>query len=137
MTITSAQKQYTRDRASDCCEYCRVAQSSSFTRFQVDHIIAVKHGGSDEENNLCLACYKCNIYKGSNIAALDPDTGDATKLFNPRQQKWDEHFTFHADGKISGLTPEGRTTILVLRINDEIRVKQRKDEIAVGNYPCK
>ena len=93
-------------------------------------------GGTDDSDNLCLACYKCNGYKGSNVAALDPLTRDATKLYDPRQQHWDDHFEINPDATLSGLTPEGRTTIIVLRINDEERVKQRSGELALGEYPC-
>jgi hypothetical protein len=137
MSITDGQKQRVRERAGHCCEYCRVSQSARLTRFQVDHIIAIKHGGADDDDNLCLACYECNGYKGSNVAALDPATGDAVKLFHPRQQRWDDHFVFNADATITGLTPEGRTTFAVLRFNDDERVKQRLGELAVGDYPCK
>jgi hypothetical protein len=83
-----------------------------------------------------LACYKCNGYKGSNVAALDPQTGDATKLFHPRQQRWDDHFEINPDATIRGLTPEGRTTIAVLRINDEARVLPRRLAQLSGDYPC-
>jgi len=137
MSINNAQRQLVRERAGNCCEYCRVSQSGRLVRFQVDHIMAIKHGGADIDSNLCLACYECNIYKGSNVAALDPLTGDAAKIFHPRQQTWDEHFRVKSDGTLAGLTPEGRTTIAVLRINNEERVKQRLGEFIVGDYPCK
>jgi hypothetical protein len=136
MSLSDKQKQAVRARAGDCCEYCRLAQSSSFARFHVDHIIALKHGGTDADDNLCLACPDCNAHKGENVAALDPLTRAATKLYHPRQQVWDDHFKIHADAMLSGLTPEGRATILVLRINDEARVKQRLGELTVGDYPC-
>jgi hypothetical protein len=103
----------------------------------VDHIIATKHGGTDDDDNLCLACYKCNGYKGSNVAALDPLTGKATKLYDPRRQNWGDHFEINPDATLVGLKPEGRTTIFVLRMNDAKRVKQRLGELTVGDYPCR
>ena len=136
MSLTDRQKQAVRERAGGCCEYCRLAQSGSFARFHVDHIIALKHGGTDAGDNLCLACPACNAYKGENVAALDPQTGNPTRLYHPRQQTWDDHFELQTDATITGLTPEGRTTAAVLRYNDEERVKQRSDEIAAGDYPC-
>jgi hypothetical protein len=136
MSLSDAQRQLVRERAGNCCEYCRVPQSARLVRFQVDHIIAVKHGGTDDSDNLCLACYKCNSYKGSNVAALDPLTNNATKLYHPRRQKWEEHFKINPDATVSGKTPEGRTTLFVLRINDQQRVNQRVGEMAVGDYPC-
>jgi len=136
MSVSNEQKRLVRQRAKDCCEYCRLAQSGELVRFQIDHIIAIKHDGSDTDDNLCLACYDCNIYKGSNVAALDPLTRAATKLYDPRQQLWDDHFKINTDATLIGLTPEGRVTIHVLRINDEERVKHRLSELMIGDYPC-
>ena len=136
MSINNKQRDFVRERANNCCEYCRISQSAVLTRFQVDHVIAIKHNGTDSEDNLCLACFECNSYKGSEVAAIDSLTDEASKLYHPRQQKWDEHFKINDDATLTGLTPEGRTTIAVLRINDEERVKQRLDEIALGDYPC-
>ncbi|MCI0713850.1 MAG: HNH endonuclease [Chloroflexi bacterium] len=136
MSISTEQKRLVRQRAGNCCEYCRVSQTGQLVGFQVDHIIAIKHGGTDIDDNLCLACYECNIYKGSNVAALDPLTRDATKLYDPRQQKWDEHFKINSDATLTGLTSEGRTTILVLRMNDRERVTHRLSELMTGDYPC-
>ncbi|MBZ0293682.1 MAG: HNH endonuclease [Anaerolineae bacterium] len=136
MSIRDEQRHLVRERAGNCCEYCRVSQTGRLVGFQVDHIIAIKHDGTDTDDNLCLACYECNIYKGSNVAALDPLTRDATKLYDPRQQKWDGHFKLNSDATLTGLTPEGRATINVLRMNDEERVKQRLGELMTGDYPC-
>lgn len=136
MSVSKKQKQEVRERANNCCEYCRVSQDSRLIRFQVDHIIATKHGGDDTNANLCLACYECNGYKGSNVAALDPQTGNATKLYHPRQQQWNDHFSINNDATIEGLTPEGRTTIAVLRINESQSVAQRLGEMELEEYPC-
>lgn len=67
---------------------------------------------------------------------IDPQSGVATRLFNPRQQNWDVHFQIDADASLSGKTPEGRATVRVLRVNEEERVEQRQDEMLLGNYPC-
>jgi hypothetical protein len=136
VSITREQRDLIRERASNCCEYCRVAQDDRLSKFQIDHVIPVKHGGSDDTNNLCLACLKCNGYKGPNVAALDPVTSEATKLYDPRHQQWNEHFEINADATLTGLSPEGRATILVLRINEEGRVKQRQMSMMLGEYPC-
>ena len=137
MSVSNEQKRLVRQRSGNCCEYCLLSQSGQLVSFQIDHIIPVKHDGTDDDDNLCLACYDCNIYKGSDVAALDPLTRAATRLYDPRQQVWDEHFRLNPDATISGLTPEGRTTVRVLRINDIQRVNQRLGEMAVGDYPCK
>lgn len=137
MSISGAQRKRIAERAGNCCEYCRVQETGRLNRLHVDHIIAIKHGGTDEDDNLSLACYKCNGYKGSNVAALDPATSEATKLYNPRRQKWDEHFQVNSDATLTGLTPEGRATIAVLRINDESRIRTRRVALMNGDYPCR
>ena len=104
--------------------------------FHIDHIRAIKHGGEDHVDNLCLSCSECNLFKGSTIAAIDPLTDEASRLFNPRQQTWSEHFEVNVDGSLAGLTPEGRATVAALRMNDAPRVEQRNGEILLGNYPC-
>ena len=63
-------------------------------------------------------------------------TNDATRLFNPRQQNWQDHFLINPDASLSGNTPEGRATTLVLRMNESLRIEQRFDERLLGNYPC-
>ncbi|MBL8134126.1 MAG: HNH endonuclease [Anaerolineae bacterium] len=136
MSVTKEQKQHIRALAGYCCEYCRVAEEDRLSRLQIDHIVPVKHGGKDNTENLCLACLKCNSYKGSNVAALDPHTDDATKLYNPRHQIWAEHFAVNLDGTLTGISPEGRVTILVLRINEDSRVRHRRMAMRLGEYPC-
>jgi hypothetical protein len=114
-----------RVRASEACEYCLVPDKFDQLPFQLDHIIADKHGGPTESDNLAWSCYDCNIYKGPNIAGLDPVEGVVMQLFHPRQQSWQEHFEFRG-AEIHGRTPVGRTTIIVLRINLPRRVSFRQ-----------
>jgi hypothetical protein len=67
---------------------------------------------------LALCCHRCNLYKGPNIAGIDPETHRTVGLFNPRRESWAEHFLLGTDGVILGLTQTGRTTVSVLQIND-------------------
>lgn len=114
-------------RANGCCEYCGKPQVTFFAH-EVDHVIAQKHRGKTTLDNLAFACFECNRYKGSDIASLDPQTEQLTPLFNPRTQQWHEHFRYE-DGVIIPLTPEGRVTAVLLRLNDSERVQ---DRIALG-----
>jgi hypothetical protein len=136
MSVTNAQRQLIREWAGHCCEYCRTAEDDRLSKFQIDHIIPVKHGGHDDTENLCLACLKCNGFKGPNVAALDPTTGEATRLYDPRRQTWADHFQINPDATLTGLSPEGRATIIVLRLNDESRVIPRRMALRLGEYPC-
>src|SRR5579859_3256581 len=98
------------ERAHDCCEYCRTAQEDRAIDFVIDHIIAEKHGGQTSIANLCLSCYWCNSYKGSDLSSVDWDVDEQiVPLFNPRQQNWNDHFNL--DGSIiKALTATGRVT---------------------------
>lgn len=122
-------------RAGCCGEYCRMNVGDRLLPFEIDHIIAEKHGGTTEAENLCLACYRCNGFKGSDIASADPDTGSATFLFHPRQQRWDDHFRLNGPF-IEPLTAEGRVTALLLRLNAPIQLAQRDALMKAGRYPC-
>ncbi len=102
----------------------------------MEHIIARSHGGLTDANNLALSCPMCNHYKGSNIAAADPKTGDPTFLFHPRRDIWENHFSLKG-ATIEPHTPEGRATTFVLHFNDQPRIEQREVLIALGKYPCK
>ena len=84
--------------------------------------------------NLALACFNCNTFKGTNIAGMDPMTHQLTPLFHPRQHNWDEHFTW--DGPVLvGRTPIGRATVDVLRINLPDRVEHRRSLIEEDVFP--
>lgn len=105
-------------RASNRCEYCHFPADLAWLPFQIDHIIAEKHGGLTNGDNLALSCYYCNSFKGPNIAGIDPqgDPSEAVQLFHPRRQMWAEHFKWNVS-RLIGLTPVARATISVLRIN--------------------
>lgn len=136
MTYISAElRRLVVERAGDCCEYCRMDTADRLLPFEIDHIIAEKHGGSTEADNLCLACFRCNGFKGSDIASADPITGEATFLFHPRKQKWEDHFQLNG-AVIEPLTPEGRVTVLILRLNAPVQIAQRTALIAEDRYPC-
>ena len=112
------------ERAAHYCEYCRLPQSSFPLRFQIDHVLAEKHGGQTTASNLALACTHCNRHKGPNIAGLDPETRQIVRLFNPRTDSWAEHFT--AEGaQILGKTAIGRATVTVLEMNRADRLLVR------------
>jgi len=91
--MTARRREFFRRRAGARCEYCHLPDlSMDLEDFHVEHVIARKHGGKTREDNLAWACIFCNLYKGPNLAGLDPDTGRLTRLFNPRLDRWSTHF---------------------------------------------
>jgi hypothetical protein len=117
-----------QQRAGDRCEYCLLPREADAWPFHVEHVIASQHGGNDQIENLCWACSRCNLYKGPNLAGVDPSTGAVIRLFHPRKQKWNRHFDID-DARINGKTSAGRATVRLLRMNDQSRVELRRDLI--------
>ena len=102
--------------------------------FQVEHIISEKHGGPTTFENLAFACVFCNRYKGSDIASISPTTGELVKLFNPRVDRWSEHFSI-SGGLLVPRTQIGEVTVRLLQLNSNARVTERIALQAAGRYP--
>jgi hypothetical protein len=118
-------KAFVRNRAGNRCEYCHLHQDDSpLAQLHVEHVIPKKHGGSDEAENLALACIDCNLHKSSNLTGIDPESGELTRLFHPRSDQWSEHFEWQGI-ILAGLTAVGRTTIQVLNMNSDDQLDLR------------
>lgn len=116
---------FVREPADNWCEYCQRRQETSpLMRLQIEHVIPIKHDGTDELNNLALACAECNLKKSSDLAGLDPETNMLAPLFHSRTDKWEEHFAWNGL-RIIGLTPAGRATNGVLDLSAAGRLRVR------------
>jgi hypothetical protein len=127
-------RRLTRERSQDRCEYCLIPEAVGFYPHEIDHIVAEKHGGQTIESNLCVSCLICNRHKGSDLTSIDPMTLTITRLFDPRHDRWEEHFHL-AGAVIEGITPQGRTTARMLHFNDPDQVELRAALIVLGRYP--
>ena len=85
-----------------------------------------QHGGSDDPDNLALACQRCNLLKGANLAAIDPITREVILLFHPRRESWRAHFRTHGI-MIEGSTATGRATANLLLLNETRRLDLRAE----------
>ncbi len=92
-----------------------------------------KHGGSTELSNLAHCCARCNRYKGTDIGSISPASGALTRLFNPRNARWADHFALD-ESRIIGMTEIGKVTVKLLRLNDEERVIERAALQRIGEY---
>ncbi len=118
------------------CGYCLTTEAIVGTPMEMDHLIPEALGGLTEEDNLWLACSLCNDYKGRRIAALDPETGELVRLFDPRHQVWGEQFRWTEDAtRIVGLTAVGRATVAALNLNRPALVLAREAWVSVGWHP--
>ena len=100
--IPGALRRLVHGRAQSRCEYCQTSEWLSGLPCEIDHIIPRAKGGPTTalraNDNLCLACASCNGYKRASTHAADPESGEEAALFNPRQQRWQEHFAWSEDG---------------------------------------
>lgn len=122
--MNAATRDLVRRRAGERCEYCHLRKEHTGLTHHVEHIIAKQHGGSDDVENLALACHRCNLNKGPNLTGIDPQTAQVTQLFHPRRDRWSDHFTCEGT-RVTGLTAVGRATIHVLNLNDARRMELR------------
>jgi HNH endonuclease len=118
-----------------CC-YCLTKAVNSGIPLSFDHVLPRSQGGATTFENVCLACRSCNEFKSDLTMAIDPLTGEPVALFNPRQQRWAEHFAWSEDGtRVVGKTAIGRATVLALQMNRAMIVVARRRWVAVGWHP--
>ena len=130
-SIPSQLRSEVRLNAGGRCEYCRRPDHETAYGHTIDHIIPIKHGGLTILENLVYACLFCNQHKGTDVAIYDRETGELTPLFNPRTQKWQEHF-YVENNFILPKTVIGRVTIFILQMNAPKQVEARAELIAAG-----
>ena len=134
--ISDSVQAQVRRRAKKLCEYCHASEQWQYVRFTIEHVTPVYVGGSDELSNLALACFHCNRRKSNRTTGTDPDSNIEVPLFNPRQDRWSEHFIWSADELyILERSVIGRATISQLRLNRERILSIRAADKAVGLHP--
>lgn len=122
------------ERAAFRCEYCLMPDYSGSFPFEVDHVIAIKHGGKSTLENLAFACPRCNRNKGTDLTTILGDDETPIRFFNPRKDIWAEHFEVESGG-IYPKTRLGEATIKVLNLNEAERVIGRRLLQEAGLYP--
>ncbi len=134
--ISPSLRQQIADSDKNRCSYCQTQVAVVGNTLELDHIIPIHAGGASQAQNLCLACSSCNQAKSSKISAIDPVSEKTEKIFNPRQQKWQDHFRWIAgETKIEGITAIGRATVMALNMNRSLIVKTRARWVKAGWHP--
>ena len=125
-----------RRQAKNRCGYCLNPQELLPYKLEIEHIHPQSAGGESDEENLWIACRECNAHKAAKTEAIDNLTGKTVRLFNPRTQKWREHFEFSQDNKqIIGKTPCGRATVESLQINNFYQTTARSIWVEMNKFP--
>lgn len=122
-------------QARNRCGYCLGEQRYILVPLEIDHLLPTAKGGTDDEENLWLACPLCNAYKGTKTHGVDLQTRRKVSLYNPRKQHWKRHFIIVNGVRIVGKTAIGRTTIFALRMNNRISITVRQNWFLAGWYP--
>ena len=121
-------------RARDRCEYCGLSQCGQEATFHVDHVVPRAANGPTTVENLALACVSCSLRKGMKQELTDPETGEAVSFFNPRNERWSDHFRWDEE-RVVPLTPTGRATVAALALNRAVILSIRREEAERGRHP--
>lgn len=68
MTVTDELRARIREQAANRYGYCLTHQHYVPWPLEIEHIVPKSRGGSDDEENLWLACHSCNLFKGGQDA---------------------------------------------------------------------
>lgn len=121
-------------RAHGLCEYCLVHEADAFFTHQIEHIVSEKHGGLTVEADLAYSCVLCNRFKGSGIASISHRTRQLCRFFNPRTDRWGDHFRL--DGvRIEPISDIGEVTVWIFELNRLHRRLEREALQRTGRYP--
>jgi HNH endonuclease len=131
--VSETMRKEVAERAKYTCEYCRLREIDAFIKFQIEHIISLKHGGLTTLENLAYACPICNTNKGSDLATI-LENGRITRIYHPRKDNWYKHFEIHEGGEIVAKTNVGAASIKLLDLNNINRIIERLALIEAGVY---
>jgi hypothetical protein len=123
-------------RAGHRCEYCHAPEAIFNFPFEVEHILPVSEGGTDDLENMCLACRSCNLFKSNHVLGLTAKTGLMAPLFHPRRHVWDEHFRLVTEtSSLEGRTVIGEGTVARLQMNSPVQLAARQAWMRLGLFP--
>jgi len=96
--LSVALRQRVAEAACFRCGYCLTSQRIIGPLLEIDHIIPEARGGTSGEENLWLACPMYNSHKADRQETVDPESRSAVPLFNPRSERWEDHFEWMEAG---------------------------------------
>lgn len=121
MITNKALRAKIRQRAAFACEYCGVTETDTGGLLTIDHFQPTSKGGSDNPENLIYCCNRCNSYKYNYF----PNSDKEPSIWNPTQSIRTQHFFDLENGELKALTPVGKATIDLLRLNRPALIQYR------------
>jgi HNH endonuclease len=138
MNVSASTRSKVEERAKKLCEYCQSPLEFSSDPFSIEHIFPITKGGTDDLENLALACQGCNGHKYSKTEGFDLISQTIVKFYNPRKDIWSEHFAWNEEfTEVIGLTAKGRVTIKTLKLNRPRVINLRRILVLAGEHPQK
>jgi hypothetical protein len=126
------------ERAQERCEYCQSRADFTTETFAIEHVVPLSRGGTDDIDNLALACSGCNSRKYNKTEVYDLISNQMVRLFNPRLQLWNKHFVWgESYTQLVGVTDIGRATVDALQMNRPSVQNIRKAMLLMGIHPPK
>ena len=136
MKFSKSIREKIENRANKLCEYCLSPLEFSPDPFSIEHIFPLAKGGTNNLENLALACQGCNGSKSTKTEAFDLVSQTISSFYNPRKDIWREHFMWNEDfTEIIGITAKGRVTVKVLKLNRQRVINLRRILILAGEHP--
>ncbi len=134
--VSAEQRRQVAARARGYCEYCLTPEKYSPDSFSIEHIVPGSAGGETTTANLAFSCQGCNNRKYNKTEGRDPVTDAVIPLYNPRKEQWEDSFAW-SEGLlyVIGMTPTGRATVEMLKLNREGIVNLRRILYSVGEHP--
>ena len=134
--VSKKLRNYVEERAKGYCEYCLALSQFSPSNFEMEHIQPEVKDGETIDENLALACRRCNGLKFTKTQHTDPISKEIVDLYNPRKDNWHDHFHWNDDEALMvGKTPKGRATIDLLQINRPSNINLRSVLRLIGLHP--
>lgn len=97
-TIPAELRRQVAEDAQQRCGYCLTSELLTGISLCADHLTPLALGGVTLRDNLWMACRPCNEIKNDRTHFEDSATGERVPFFNPRTQRWRDHFTWSTDG---------------------------------------
>lgn len=118
------------------CGYCRSSEEITGSALEIEHLIPEALGGPTQRDNLWASRRQCNALKHDRVDGIDSMTARMAPLFNPRLERWVDHFEWRDAGAIiAGRTPTGRATVAALDLNRPLLVRARRRWVQAGWHP--
>ena len=90
--VSNELKKKIRREARNRCGYCLTPQEIVSMPLEIEHFRPIADGGTDDEENLWLACRNCNGFKHAKTHALDPANKRRNFAFQSANSKLERTF---------------------------------------------